>query len=124
MVEPAHHRLSISAHCRLLRVSRPSYYYAPVPETRQDAGTDDGDPRDLHGCPWYGSRQIARHLRRVSPRVGHCRARRLMAKMSLVPQHVASGSDAPARQSGGFTTDVRWKQRLGGLIIGFVYVSA
>lgn len=32
MVEPAYHRLSISAQCRLLRISRSSYYYAPVPE--------------------------------------------------------------------------------------------
>lgn len=33
MVEPAHHRLSISAQCRLLSIGRSSYYYAPVPET-------------------------------------------------------------------------------------------
>ena len=33
MVESAHHRLSITAQCRLLRISRSSYYYAPVPET-------------------------------------------------------------------------------------------
>lgn len=33
MVEPAHHRLPISALCHLLRISRSSYYYAPAPET-------------------------------------------------------------------------------------------
>jgi len=33
-VEPAHHRLSISAQCRLLSISRSSYYYAPVPEPK------------------------------------------------------------------------------------------
>ena len=33
MVEPDHHRLSISAQCRQLRISRSSCYYAPVPET-------------------------------------------------------------------------------------------
>jgi len=32
MVEPAHHRLSISTQCRLFSISRSSYYYAPVPE--------------------------------------------------------------------------------------------
>ena len=37
IVEPAHHRLSISAQCRLLRISRSSYYYAPVLST----GTED-----------------------------------------------------------------------------------
>jgi putative transposase len=33
MIEPAHNRLSILAQCRLLRISRSSYYCAPVPET-------------------------------------------------------------------------------------------
>ncbi|WP_084592014.1 hypothetical protein [Novosphingobium sp. MBES04] len=33
MVEAACHRLSITAQCRLLRISRSSYAYAPVPET-------------------------------------------------------------------------------------------
>ena len=33
MIDPAHHRLSIAGQCRLLSISRSSYYYAPVPET-------------------------------------------------------------------------------------------
>ena len=36
-------------------------------------------------CPWYGSRQMARHLRRAGHEVGRRRARRLMAKMGLTP---------------------------------------
>ena len=36
-------------------------------------------------CPWYGSRQMARHLRRVGHEIGRRRARRLMAKMGLTP---------------------------------------
>lgn len=35
MIEPAHHGLSIAAQCRLLSISRSSYYYAPVPETEE-----------------------------------------------------------------------------------------
>jgi putative transposase len=35
LVEPAHHRLPISAQCRLLSISRSSYYYAPAPETEE-----------------------------------------------------------------------------------------
>lgn len=34
MVESAHLRLSTSAQCRLLRISRSSYYSAPMPEIR------------------------------------------------------------------------------------------
>ena len=35
--------------------------------------------------PWYGSRQMARHLRREGHVVGRKRVRRLMAKMGLTP---------------------------------------
>ena len=35
MIEPAHQCLSISAQCRLLLISRSSYYYVPVPETEE-----------------------------------------------------------------------------------------
>src|SRR4051794_7728753 len=35
--------------------------------------------------PWYGSRQMARHLRRDGHEVGRKRVRRLMAVMGLVP---------------------------------------
>jgi putative transposase len=34
-------------------------------------------------CPWYGSRQMARHLQRMGHSVGRRRARRLMAKIGL-----------------------------------------
>jgi hypothetical protein len=33
--------------------------------------------------PWYGSRQMARHLHRLGQVVGRKRVRRLMAKMGL-----------------------------------------
>ncbi len=36
-------------------------------------------------CPWYGSRQMARHLQRLGRVVGRRRVRRLMAKMGLAP---------------------------------------
>jgi putative transposase len=35
--------------------------------------------------PWYGSRQMARHLRRHGWSVGRKRIRRLMHKMGLAP---------------------------------------
>lgn len=33
MIDPGHAHLSISAQCRMLSISRSSFYYAPVPET-------------------------------------------------------------------------------------------
>ncbi len=35
--------------------------------------------------PWYGSRQMARHMQRQGPQCGWHRVRRLMRKMRLVP---------------------------------------
>ncbi|MDR6790034.1 putative transposase, partial [Sphingomonas sp. BE138] len=85
MVEPAHHRLSISAQCRLLRISRSSYYYAPVPETDETLALMTVIDATFLDCPWYGSRQMARHLRRAGHEIGRRRARRLMTKMGLTP---------------------------------------
>jgi putative transposase len=39
--------------------------------------------RQFLETPWYGSRQMARHLRRQGYTVGRKRVRRLMAKMGL-----------------------------------------
>jgi len=45
--------------------------------------------------PWYGSRQMARHLRRQGHGVGRKRVRRLMAKMGLVPVHQKPRTTVP-----------------------------
>jgi len=49
--------------------------------------------------PWYGLRQMARHLRRQGYEVGRMRVRRLMAKMGLAPiyQKPRTPSTGPAR---------------------------
>jgi putative transposase len=85
MIEPAHHRLSIAAQCRLLSISRSSYYYAPVPETEETLALMRAIDAAFLDMPWYGSRQMVRHLRRGGHDVGRRRVRRLMAKMGLAP---------------------------------------
>ena len=85
MIEPAHQRLSIAAQCRLLSISRSSYYYAPVPETEETLALMRVIDAAFLDCPWYGSRQMVRHLRRNGHDVGRRRVRRLMAKMGLAP---------------------------------------
>lgn len=82
MIEPSHHGLSIAAQCWLLSISRSSYYYAPVPESEETLALMRMIDAFLD-MPWYGSRQMARHLRRGGHDVGRCRVRRLMAKMGL-----------------------------------------
>ncbi|WP_149864519.1 IS3 family transposase [Pacificimonas flava] len=85
MIEPAHQRLSIAAQCRLLSISRSSYYYARVPETEVTLALMRRIDATFLDCPWYGSRQMVRHLRRNGHDVGRRRVRRLMAKMGLSP---------------------------------------
>jgi len=85
MVEPAHNRLSISTQCRLLTISRSSYYYVPVRETEDTLALMRVIDAAFLDMPWYGSRQMVRHLRRIGHDVGRRRVRRLMAKMGLSP---------------------------------------
>jgi putative transposase len=85
MVEPAHPSLSIAAQCRLLSISRSSFYYTPQPETEETLALMRVIDAAFLDMPWYGSRQMARHLRRLGHDVGRRRVRRLMARMGLAP---------------------------------------
>ena len=85
MIDPAHDDLSISAQCRLLSISRSSFYYAPVPETGETLALMQVIDTAFLDMPWYGSRQMARHLRRIGHDVGRRRVRRLMSRMGLSP---------------------------------------
>jgi putative transposase len=83
MVEPDNPNLSITAQCRLLSISRSGYYYTPEPENGATLALMAVIDQVFMDCPWYGSRQMARHLQRIGHAVGRRRVRRLMAKMGL-----------------------------------------
>ena len=85
MIEREHASLSITAQCRLVSISRSSFYYAPVPETADTLALMAVIDASFLDHPWYGSRQMARHLQRLGHPVGRRRVRRLMAKMGLAP---------------------------------------
>ena len=83
MIEPAHAGLSIARQCRLVSISR-SVYYGPVRgESPLNLALMRLIDEQFLETPWYGSRQMARHLRRQGHIVGRKRVRRLMAKMGL-----------------------------------------
>jgi putative transposase len=84
-IDPAHQRLSISAQCRLLSISRSAYYFTPVPETDETVALMEAVNATFLDCSWYGRRQMARHLKRIGHNVGRGRAQRLMVKMGLTP---------------------------------------
>ncbi len=85
LVEPGHVRLSVVRQCDLLSISRSSFYYQPVSETAENLALMRLIDAQFLETPWYGSRQMSRHLRRDGHEVGRQRVRRLMAVMGLVP---------------------------------------
>ena len=85
LIEPGRAQLSIARQCALVSISRSSFYHQPVGETAETlALLRLIDARFLE-MPWYGSRQMARHLRREGHEVGRKRVRRLMTSMGLAP---------------------------------------
>jgi putative transposase len=85
MIEPEHPALSVVRQCELVSISRSGFYYQPVGETELNLELMRLIDAQFLETPWYGSRQMARHLRREGHQVGRKRIRRLMAKMGLAP---------------------------------------
>ena len=83
MIDGKHPRLSLVRQCALVGISRSSWYYRPSGESEENLRLMRAMD-ELHlNCPWYGSRQMARALRRMGHRVGRKRVRRLMRVMGL-----------------------------------------
>ena len=83
MVDPMHPRLSISRQCALVLISRSSFYYEGKGESLLNLALMRLIDEQFLETPWYGSRQMARHLRRLGYEVGRKRVRRLMRLMGL-----------------------------------------
>lgn len=83
MIEADHPRLSVARQCALVSISRSAFYYRPAGETRLTLALMRLIDEVFLETPWYGSRQMARHLRRQGYTVGRKRVRRLMARMGL-----------------------------------------
>ena len=75
--------LALTRQCELLGVSRSSQYYAPLGESAENLALMRRLD-ELHlAHPFYGSRQMARHLRREGVIAGRHRVRRLMRLMDM-----------------------------------------
>jgi putative transposase len=87
--------LSLSRQCRLLSISRSSFYYTPKGESPETLAL----MRRIDGLflkyPFYGSRQMARQLRREGIEVGRHRVRRLMRLMGLQAIYQAPRTSDP-----------------------------
>ena len=75
--------MSLARQCALAGIARSSWYYRPAGEREENLRLMRVMD-ELHlNCPWYGSRQMSRALRRRGHRAGRKRARRLMRVMGL-----------------------------------------
>jgi putative transposase len=84
-VKQDHPDLSVRRQCSLLSLARSGFYYQPRGESAENLKFMAIIDRQFLETPWYGSRQMARHMQREGHRCGRHRVRRLMKLMRLVP---------------------------------------
>ena len=95
MIEPGHPKLSIVRQCELVSISRASLYRQPAGETPENLELMRLIDEAFLEMPWYGSRQMARHLKRLGWCVGRKRVRRLMRKIGLSAIYQAPKTSVP-----------------------------
>ncbi len=95
MVDPKHPRLGIVRQCALVGISRSSFYYEGKGESSLNLALMRLIDEQFLETPWYGSRQMARHLRRLGYCVGRKRVRRLMRVMGLSAIYQAPRTSDP-----------------------------
>ena len=83
MVERDRPALSLSRQCRLLSIGRSSLCYTPKGETAETLALMRRIDDLFLKYPFYGARQMVRHLRREGVRIGRRRAARLMRLLGL-----------------------------------------
>ena len=95
MIDRDHPRLSIVRQCELVGIARSSYYYEAKGEDRLNLELMRVIDAPFMETPWYGSRQMARYLRRKGYGAGRKRIRRLMRKMGLAAIYQAPRTSQP-----------------------------
>ena len=95
MIVPDRPGLSLSRQCRLLAISRSSFYYTPRGESPENLALMRRIDEMFLRYPFYGSRQMARQLRRDGIPVGRHRVRRLMRLMGLEAIYQAPKTSVP-----------------------------
>jgi putative transposase len=85
MIETDHPKLSIVRQCELVAISRSGFCHRPAGESTLNLELMRLIDEQFMATPWYGSRQMARYLRREGHVAGRKRVRRLMARIGLAP---------------------------------------
>lgn len=89
MIDRTHPSLSLVRQCELLGISRSGVYYSPAPENEANLRLMRLIDEQYLRTPFYGSRQMTRHLVRLGHLINRKRVHRLMRLMGL--QAVAPG---------------------------------
>jgi len=84
MINPSE-SLSISDQCRLLSISRSSFYFHPKPMKEEDLNLMRLIDEQFLKTPTWGSRSMRNHLRRLGYKVNRKRVQRLMRIIGLEP---------------------------------------
>lgn len=83
MIEVQHPVLSVARQCELLELPRASYYHTPKPEPKETLRLMRLIDETYLAYPFFGSRQMARWLRRQGERINRKRVQRLMRRLGL-----------------------------------------
>jgi putative transposase len=97
MIETDHPALSIGMQCRLLSISRSSFYYEPQGESEMNLVLMLLIDKQFLETPFYGVQQMAWHLRNQDFSVNVKRVRRLMRLMGLMPIYQKPNTSKPAK---------------------------
>jgi len=95
LVSVDHPYLSVARQCDLLGISRSGFYYAPVGESEANLALMRLIDEQFLETPFYGSRQMTRHLGRLGHCVGRHHVRRLMRRMGLAAVYQRPRTSVP-----------------------------
>jgi putative transposase len=96
MIDSEHPSLSIARQCQLVSISRSGFYYQPSGESELNLTLMRLIDEQHMRTPFYGARQMVRHLRREGYVVSRKRVRRLMQKMGLCVVYQRPRTTVPA----------------------------
>jgi transposase InsO family protein len=102
MIEKNPPSLSVGAQCRLLSISRSSFYYELMGETAMNLDLMVVIDKQFFETPFYGVQQMTWHLQNEGHAVNYKRIRRLMRLMRLMPIYQKPDTSKPAK---GHKTD-------------------
>lgn len=97
MIDKNHPSLSVGAQCRLLSISRSSFYYELTGETAMNLDLMVKIDKQFLETPFYGVQQMTWHLQNEGHAVNQKRIRRLMRLMRLMPIYQKPDTSRPAK---------------------------